>query len=1433
MNEIAIVGIGCLFPGAENPEEFWQMLMSGNDVTSEVTAEDMGRDPSIYHSQKRGIPDKISYTKNGYIRDFNFDPYGYKVHPEKLIALDRIFHWSLYAAREALKDSGYLNDQEVLNKSGLILGNLSFATEHSSKLFSSMHLKTLEYFVKELLNYQDFSFNDPTSGLNISLDNAITASLPASIVCSGLGLGGIRYAIDSACSSSLYVMELASYYLNTGQVDMMLAGAVCGSERLNIIHGFNVLNAFPDQGNSAPFDESSEGIKIGEGVGIFVLKRLSDAEKNGDRIYAVIENIGLSNDGGGKHILSPSKKGQHLALKRAYQGSEPVDYIECHATGTSLGDQTELNSIEEFFATKHKIPLLGANKAHTGHMLTASAMASMIKVIWAMKEGVIPATIGVENAIATQNGVITSASIVCEHTPWPQTNKPKRAGINAFGFGGTNAHLILREYSPTSTQSTSLVLKPKQSKPSIPAIVGMHIHIGAVEGLEAFAKTLCESREVIESLPPERWSGAEETLTEAPPKAAYLDKFDLDCIAFKMPPKEAGSVLFDHLFMMKVADTALRDAGFTRHQDFSNTAVIIATEMNLTVHRNITRLNMPWHLRECFQKFNIQLTDVQVNKLESVLKDSMSPCLYVEGVTGGIGNIVASRIAALWDFTGPAFTVSAQESSVYKAIEIAKFLLDFGTVDAVVVGAIDQAASWENVEWRKQLNQHNSQFIFGEGAGAIVLKRKEDAQKSQNKIYATIESLAIIQENGNEVVSDCVWQATRKSLAIAEVNPNEVGYIELNKTGIFAQDQNERVGLNTLYSLEHTNVGSVKENVGNTFVLSGMASIIKTSLCLYHRFIPSISPQQSVQSWQLSSQQKKRFGAVNMMSNDYSYAHLVLGEGDYQEIQQNSQVAHQAVSKKGVIKTLLNGSARMRDVILSDDNIKQFSTVKIPKLVKLTPERSFSENYSIGMQNTMRDNEALLRSQRSADRKQSILEKQYLWNAKLQNLFLQIQDAFYERVSSNLTTNIEQAESGNLTLDIFPATPHQTIATIPSIPADENKIVHEPKEIIWDLAEITEIVDGKISNVLGAYYQEMDKRPIRTRTPSPPFMFISRVTKMTAERGKLQPCMVEWEYDIPPDTFYAAHNTLSGLMILEASHAMLLALAYIGCDMMFEGQLRYRALSCQSECLDEFPSPGETIRGEVYIHKLIKAKNNLLLQYEYICYHKNRPLVRLNANSGYFSDADINNSKGLPAYTASPGQTIVKQNFSPPLTCDKTKFSDGDIQALQKGNFNICFGDAYQPQKPYALASDKLLMINRILHVDPQGGTWGLGQVLGEVDIDPEHWVFNAHFKNDPVMPGTMLIEGCYQVVFFYMYYLGLHTKFNNCKPVFFSSLKSSTKFRGEVKREKNQVQFRVTVKELVNADEPYLIAVTEVIYNNRIIGICDDLYIKLVERQS
>jgi 3-oxoacyl-(acyl-carrier-protein) synthase len=277
-------------------------------------------------------------------------------------------------------------------------------------------------------------------------------------------LGNIRYTIDAACASSLYVMELASYYLNTGQAKMMLAGAVCCPERLQVLHGFNVLQAFPSQGNSTPLDQSSEGLKFGEGAGIFALKRLCDAERDGDRIYAVIESVGLANDGAGKHILSPSQKGQYLALERAYGDAPLADYIECHATGTPLGDRTELNTLEKFFQAKQSVSKLGANKAHLGHLLTASGMVSLIKSIQAIKHGIIPPTIGIDQAITSEGGVISSEDIVQSPTTWKENHQPKRIGINAFGFGagGTgvdfNLFLALDDFIASSFSSVTLLL---------------------------------------------------------------------------------------------------------------------------------------------------------------------------------------------------------------------------------------------------------------------------------------------------------------------------------------------------------------------------------------------------------------------------------------------------------------------------------------------------------------------------------------------------------------------------------------------------------------------------------------------------------------------------------------------------------------------------------------------------------------------------------------------------------------------------------------------------------------------------------------------------------------------------------------------------------------------------------------------------------------
>jgi 3-hydroxymyristoyl/3-hydroxydecanoyl-(acyl carrier protein) dehydratase len=282
---------------------------------------------------------------------------------------------------------------------------------------------------------------------------------------------------------------------------------------------------------------------------------------------------------------------------------------------------------------------------------------------------------------------------------------------------------------------------------------------------------------------------------------------------------------------------------------------------------------------------------------------------------------------------------------------------------------------------------------------------------------------------------------------------------------------------------------------------------------------------------------------------------------------------------------------------------------------------------------------------------------------------------------------------------------------------------------------------------------------------------------------------------------------------------------------MFDGQLRYRALDSEVEFLGELPSAGETIRGEVFINKFIRTNKNLILQYVYNCYHQDRQLLKITANSGYFSQADLQKSKGLPEFRPSVHESAPAEPFSPYLVCDKTSFNEGDIQALQAGDFAKCFGKTHRLLHPKdrLLSSHRLLMLDRIVWLDRHCGWWKLGQILGEVDIHADRWVFDAHFKNDPVMPGTLLVEGCNQVALFYMYYLGLHTKFQQFKPTWLThSSKSKAKFRGEVKPHHHRVKFRVTIKEINDVKDPFIITVAEILLNDNIIGICDNLSVKL-----
>ncbi|HEY9707491.1 MAG TPA: beta-ketoacyl synthase N-terminal-like domain-containing protein, partial [Oculatellaceae cyanobacterium] len=555
MEKIAIIGLSCLFPDAKNPEEFWQNLVGQKKSISSATVEDMGVNPAIFYDTEKRKADKTYSLKGGFIRNFKFEAAGYNLSSEVIESLDDTFKWSLYVAKQAVQNSGYWGNAAALSKCGVILGNLSFPTKASNQLFAPFYKQAIEPAVQELLQNTDFHLADvPTSG-PVSPNNAMISGFPAALVAQALSLSSIHFCLDAACSSSLYSVKLASHYLESHKADLMLAGAISSADPLFVRMLFSGVQGYAENGVSRPLDKSSKGLIPADGIGMLVLKRYSDAVRDGDEIYATVCGNGLSNDGRGKHLLCPSSKGQVLAFERAYAeaGINPkeIDYIESHFTGTALGDSTELNSIDTFFGQHQAAPLVGTVKANVGHLLTAAGMVGMIKAILSMSKGVIPPTINITDPLSSPNQVISEKQIVRTATSWPNKAPLKRAAISAFGFGGTNAHLILEQGAkveplpPMATQPVEPVPTPKI------AIVGMDAFFGSAKELDAFERSIYEGNQHFIPLPTQRWQGIEEQeqlLKEngfegnQAPKGAYIENFEIDTLRFKIHPNEANEL---------------------------------------------------------------------------------------------------------------------------------------------------------------------------------------------------------------------------------------------------------------------------------------------------------------------------------------------------------------------------------------------------------------------------------------------------------------------------------------------------------------------------------------------------------------------------------------------------------------------------------------------------------------------------------------------------------------------------------------------------------------------------------------------------------------------------------------------------------------------------------------------------------------------------
>ncbi len=447
-SDIAIVGMSAIVPGAGDVKTFWENTLKGVDAITEVPADRW--DWRTYYDPDPKAPDKITSKWGGFVPDVPFDPLRYGMPPNSLPSIEPMQLLMLEAVRSALDDAGYRDRPFPRERTAVVLGAGGGAAQLAMGYAFRSYLpmlgadaETAENARALLPEWTEDSF--PGILLNVA----------AGRVANRFDLGGANYTVDAACGSSLAAASLAVRELETGAADMVVLGGADTVQNPFTYLAFSKTHAFSPRGRCRPFDASADGIVISEGVAVLVLKRLADARRDGDRVYAVIKGVGASSDGRAKGLTAPRPEGQIRALERAYAkaGIDPatVGYVEAHGTGTAAGDAAEIETLTQVFSEAGAAPgscVVGSVKSQIGHTKCAAGLAGLINASLALYHGVIPPTIGVTRPSPRADWPSSPFRLNTAARPWlhAETARPRRAGVSAFGFGGTNFHAVLEAH---------------------------------------------------------------------------------------------------------------------------------------------------------------------------------------------------------------------------------------------------------------------------------------------------------------------------------------------------------------------------------------------------------------------------------------------------------------------------------------------------------------------------------------------------------------------------------------------------------------------------------------------------------------------------------------------------------------------------------------------------------------------------------------------------------------------------------------------------------------------------------------------------------------------------------------------------------------------------------------------------------------------------
>ncbi|MGZ4144778.1 MAG: type I polyketide synthase, partial [Actinomycetota bacterium] len=471
---IAVVGLGAILPDAPTAPAFWTNVKQGRYSIGDVP---VGRwDPDLYYDSDRKAPDKTYSKIGGWVKEWNWDPLAWRlpIPPRVGDEMDDGQKWAIACTREALLDYGYPERPLDPERTAVIIGNAMAGEKHYLTAFRIMFPELAEEliaapnFMALPRDVQNAILSELQTGIGKRFPEITEDTMPGELsnilagrVANLYNFRGPSFTTDAACASGLAAISAAVQGLRAHEYDSVVTGGVDRNMGVAAFVKFCKIGALSATG-TRPYAAGADGFVMGEGGALFLLKRLADAERDGDTIYAVIRSLAGSSDGKGKGITAPNPIGQRLAIERAWRaaGVSPgtATLIEGHGTSTTVGDAVELDSLRAVFGIAG-VPrgaiALGSVKSNIGHLKSAAGAAGILKTIYALHDKVLPPSINFNEPNPGFDWASVPFRVNTELREWEQpANDIRRAGVSAFGFGGTNFHAVLEEYVPGSSDST-------------------------------------------------------------------------------------------------------------------------------------------------------------------------------------------------------------------------------------------------------------------------------------------------------------------------------------------------------------------------------------------------------------------------------------------------------------------------------------------------------------------------------------------------------------------------------------------------------------------------------------------------------------------------------------------------------------------------------------------------------------------------------------------------------------------------------------------------------------------------------------------------------------------------------------------------------------------------------------------------------------------